>query len=197
MQLSFLFFPPFSPVLGQLLPLLHGNVHGSKVIIHEFQEGCRQGLFNETAPDSSDTSPTSPNASCPHTPVSEDYAIPSKARLKRIISENSVYEKRPEYRMCWYVHSEVLKSFDQEHLPVPCQWNYITPIPYAAKEDNSSVPGMSVIQTTPVSAKRKPTGSMSITKFMKKPRDAQQVSSFKNILSLHTEKGMRTINMEY
>ncbi|XP_067414387.1 chromatin assembly factor 1 subunit A isoform X1 [Emydura macquarii macquarii] len=164
-------------ILGQLLPLLHGNVHGSKVIIHEFQEGCRQGLFNETAPDSSDTSPTSPNASCPHTPVSEDYAIPSKARLKRIISENSVYEKRPEYRMCWYVHSEVLKSFDQEHLPVPCQWNYITPIPYAAKEDNSSVPGMSVIQTTPVSAKRKPTGSMSITKFMKKPRDAQQAEA--------------------
>uniref|UniRef100_A0A8C3G0C6 Chromatin assembly factor 1 subunit A n=1 Tax=Chrysemys picta bellii TaxID=8478 RepID=A0A8C3G0C6_CHRPI len=173
-------------ILGQLLPLLHGNVNGSKVIIHEFQECCRQGLFSETAlaPDISDASPTSPNTSRPQTPVNEDSAIPSKARLKRIISENSVYEKRPEYRMCWYVHSEVLKSFDQEHLPVPCQWNYITPVLSAAKEDNSSVPGVTVIQTTPVSVKRKSTGSMSITKFMKKPRDAEQVSSFKNILTL-------------
>uniref|UniRef100_A0A8C0G3R2 Chromatin assembly factor 1 subunit A n=1 Tax=Chelonoidis abingdonii TaxID=106734 RepID=A0A8C0G3R2_CHEAB len=150
-------------ILGQLLPLLHGNVNGSKVIIQEFQECCRQGL------------PTSPNTSRPQTPVNEDSAIPSKARLKRIISENSVYEKRPEYRMCWYVHSEVLKSFDQEHLPVPCQWNYVTPVFSAAKEDNS-VPGVTVIQTTPVSVKRKATGSMSITKFMKKPRDAEQVS---------------------
>uniref|UniRef100_A0A8C8RY14 Chromatin assembly factor 1 subunit A n=1 Tax=Pelusios castaneus TaxID=367368 RepID=A0A8C8RY14_9SAUR len=183
-------------ILGQLLPLLHGNVHGSKVIIHEFQEGCRQGLFSETAPDTGDASPTGPNVSRPHTPVNEDFAIPSKARLKRIISENSVYEKRPEYRMCWYVHSEVLKSFDQEHLPVPCQWNYITPIPSAVKEDNGSVPGMAVIQTTPVSTKKKPTGSMSITKFMKKPRDAQQVSSFKNIPLLWTEKEMQTLHVE-
>uniref|UniRef100_A0A8C0G182 Chromatin assembly factor 1 subunit A n=1 Tax=Chelonoidis abingdonii TaxID=106734 RepID=A0A8C0G182_CHEAB len=164
-------------ILGQLLPLLHGNVNGSKVIIQEFQECCRQGLFSEAAlaPDISDASPTSPNTSRPQTPVNEDSAIPSKARLKRIISENSVYEKRPEYRMCWYVHSEVLKSFDQEHLPVPCQWNYVTPVFSAAKEDNS-VPGVTVIQTTPVSVKRKATGSMSITKFMKKPRDAEQVS---------------------
>ncbi|XP_077698006.1 chromatin assembly factor 1 subunit A isoform X1 [Eretmochelys imbricata] len=164
-------------ILGQLLPLLHGNVNGSKVIIHEFQECCRQGLFSETplAPDISDGSPTSPNTSRPQTPVNEDSAIPSKARLKRIISENSVYEKRPDYRMCWYVHSEVLKSFDQEHLPVPCQWNYITPVLSAAKEDNSSGPG--VIQTTPVSVKRKSTGSMSITKFMKKPRDPEQADA--------------------
>ncbi|XP_075759151.1 chromatin assembly factor 1 subunit A [Pelodiscus sinensis] len=166
-------------ILGQLLPLLHGNVNGSKVIIHEFQECCRQGLFSETAlvSDISDANHTSPNTSRPQTPVNEDSAIPSKARLKRIISENSVYEKRPEYRMCWYVHSEVLKSFDQEHLPVPCQWNYITPVPSAAKEDNSTVPGVTVIQTTPVSAKRKSTGSMSITKFMKKPRDAEQAEA--------------------
>ncbi|XP_074834454.1 chromatin assembly factor 1 subunit A [Carettochelys insculpta] len=166
-------------ILGQLLPLLHGNVNGSKVIIHEFQECCRQGLFGETAlaPDTSDVSRTSPNASQPQTPVSEDCAIPSKARLKRIISENSVYEKRPEYRMCWYVHSEVLKSFDQEHLPVPCQWNYITSVHSAAKEDSSTTPGVTVTQTTPVSAKRKSTGSMSITKFMKKPRDTEQAET--------------------
>uniref|UniRef100_A0A8C8E7V9 Chromatin assembly factor 1 subunit A n=1 Tax=Otus sunia TaxID=257818 RepID=A0A8C8E7V9_9STRI len=163
-------------ILGQLLPLLHGNVNGSKVIIQEFQECCRQGLFSDVtaAADCSDTSPASPHASRPQTPVGEDSGVPSKARLKRIISENSVYEKRPEYRMCWYVHSEVLKSFDREHLPVPCQWNYVTQVPSSGKEEGGSVPGVAVLQTTPVSVKRKSTGSMSITKFMKRPRGAEQ-----------------------
>ncbi|XP_075031325.1 chromatin assembly factor 1 subunit A isoform X2 [Calonectris borealis] len=166
-------------ILGQLLPLLHGNVNGSKVIIQEFQECCRQGLFSDVtaAADCSDTSPASPHTSRPQTPVGEDSSVPSKARLKRIISENSVYEKRPEYRMCWYVHSEVLKSFDQEHLPVPCQWNYVTQVPSSGKEEGGSVPGVAVLQTTPMSVKRKSTGSMSITKFMKRPRDAEQAEA--------------------
>ncbi|NXG45968.1 CAF1A factor, partial [Psilopogon haemacephalus] len=166
-------------ILGQLLPLLHGNVNGSKVIIQEFQECCRQRLFSEatSATDCGDTSPASPHPSRPHSPVGEDSRVPSKARLKRIISENSVYEKRPEYRMCWYVHSEVLKSFDQEHLPVPCQWNYVTQVPSSGKEEGGSLPGVVALQATPVVVKRKATGSMSITKFMKRPRGAEQVSS--------------------
>ncbi|XP_074783984.1 chromatin assembly factor 1 subunit A [Athene noctua] len=166
-------------ILGQLLPLLHGNVNGSKVIIQEFQECCRQGLFSDVtaAAECSDTSPASPHASRPQTPVGEDSGVPSKARLKRIISENSVYEKRPEYRMCWYVHSEVLKSFDREHLPVPCQWNYVTQVPSSGKEEGGSVPGVAVLQPTPVSVKRKSTGSMSITKFMKRPRGAEQAEA--------------------
>ncbi|NXJ86074.1 CAF1A factor, partial [Trogon melanurus] len=166
-------------ILGQLLPLLHGNVNGSKVIIQEFQECCRQGLLSDATAgaDCGDASPASPHASRPQTPIGEDSGVPSKARLKRIISENSVYEKRPEYRMCWYVHSEVLKNFHQEHLPVPCQWNYVTQVPSSGREEGGSVPGAAVPQTTPTSVKRKPTGSMSITKFMKRPRDAGQVSS--------------------
>ncbi|NWW94001.1 CAF1A factor, partial [Rhynochetos jubatus] len=166
-------------ILGQLLPLLHGNVNGSKVIIQEFQECCRQGLFSDVtaAADCSDTSPVSPHTSRPQTPVGEDSGVPSKAQLKRIISENSVYEKRPEYRMCWYVHSEVLKSFDQEHLPVPCQWNYVTQVPSSGKEEGGSVLGVAVLQTTPMVGKRKSTGSMSITKFMKRPRGAEQAEA--------------------
>ncbi|XP_065714296.2 chromatin assembly factor 1 subunit A isoform X2 [Patagioenas fasciata] len=164
-------------ILGQLLPLLHGNVNGSKVIIQEFQECCRQGLFSDvTVAADGDTSPTSPHASRPQTPVGEDGAVPSKARLKRIISENSVYEKRPEYRMCWYVHSEVLKSFDQEHLPVPCQWNYVTQVPSSGKEEGGSVLGAAALQTPPP-AKRKSSGTVSITKFMKRPRDAEQAEA--------------------
>lgn len=166
-------------ILGHLLPLLHGNVNGSKVIIQEFQECCRQGLFSDVAAaaDCSDASPASPMASRPQTPVGEDSGVPSKARLKRIISENSVYEKRPEYRMCWYVHSEVLKSFDQEHLPVPCQWNYVTQVPCSGKEEGGSAAGLAVLQPSPVAGRRKPTGSMSITKFMKRPRDAEQAEA--------------------
>ncbi|XP_009999188.1 PREDICTED: chromatin assembly factor 1 subunit A [Chaetura pelagica] len=166
-------------ILAQLLPLLHGNVNGSKAIIQEFQECCRQGLFSEVvaAADGSDNSPTSPHPSRPQTPVGEDSGVPSKARLKRIISENSVYEKRPEYRMCWYVHSEVLKSLDQEHLPVPCQWNYVTQVPSAGKEEGGNVPALAVPPATPVAVKRKATGSMSITRFMKRPRNAEQAEA--------------------
>ncbi|KGL74371.1 Chromatin assembly factor 1 subunit A, partial [Tinamus guttatus] len=161
--------------LGQLLPLLHGNVNGSKVIIQEFQECCRQGLFSD---EGGDAGPASPHASRPQTPVGEDSGVPSKARLKRLISENAVYDKRPKYRMCWYVHSEVLKSFEQEHLPVPCQWNYVTQVPSAGKEEGGSAPGGPAPAQTPlVSAKRRPTGSMSITKFMKRPRGAEQAEA--------------------
>ncbi|NXC58119.1 CAF1A factor, partial [Aleadryas rufinucha] len=158
-------------ILGHLLPLLHGNVHGSKVIIREFQECCRQGLFSDvTAGEAGDGSP-----SRPQTPGGEDSGVPSKARLKRIISESSVYEKRPEFRMCWYVHAEVLRSFGREHLPVPCQWSYVTQVPCAGKDEAGGVPGVAVLQPTPLPAKRKAVGSMSITKFMKRPRGAEQL----------------------
>lgn len=164
--------------MGQLLPLLHGNVNGSKVIIREFQECCRRGLLDRDtgSPESSSASPTSPGSSRPQTPTAtpDDSAVPSKARLKRLISENSVYEKRPDFRMCWYVHPHVLRSFDQEQLPVPCQWSYVTTVPSATRDD-SSVPVTGASQGTPVPLKRKSAGSMCITQFMKKRRHEGQV----------------------
>nr|XP_005896034.1 PREDICTED: chromatin assembly factor 1 subunit A [Bos mutus] len=167
-------------ILAQLLPLLHGNVNGSKVIIREFQECCRRGLLSRDAgsPEDSAASPPSPGPARPQTPTaSEDVAVPSKARLKRIISENSVYEKRPDFRMCWYVHPQVLKSFAQEHLPVPCQWSYVTAVPSATREDSGSVPAPGPGQGMPVSLKRKSAGSMCITQFMKKRRHDGQVGT--------------------
>ncbi|XP_048197896.1 chromatin assembly factor 1 subunit A [Perognathus longimembris pacificus] len=156
-------------ILAQLLPLLHGNVNGSKVIIREFQEHCRRGLLSPRGV----PSPPSPTSSHPPSPGSteEAAAVPSKARLKRLISENSVYEKRPDFRMCWYVHAQVLKSFDQEHLPVPCQWTYVTMEPAVSREDSGSIPGR------PVSLKRKSAGSMCITQFMKKRRHDGQTGA--------------------
>ncbi|NWZ87401.1 CAF1A factor, partial [Poecile atricapillus] len=151
-------------ILGHLLPLLHGNVHGSKVIIQEFQECCRRGRFGDG----------SPPAAQP--PAGEDGGVPSKARLKRIISENSVYEKRPEFRMCWYVHAEVLRSFGHERLPVPCRWSYVTQVPCAGRDEGGTVPAVPAPQPTPPAAKRKAMASMSITKFMKRPRDAEQAA---------------------
>ncbi|KAI1230616.1 Chromatin assembly factor 1 subunit A, partial [Lamprotornis superbus] len=156
-------------ILGHLLPLLHGNVHGSRVIIQEFQECCRQGRFSDVE--------GSPPQAQPPGGGGEDSGVPSKARLKRIISENSVYEKRPEFRMCWYVHADVLRSFGHLQLPVPCQWNYVTQVPCTGKDEaGGNVPGLAVPQPTPPAAKRKALGSMSITQFMKKPRDAEQAA---------------------
>ncbi|NWR24901.1 CAF1A factor, partial [Emberiza fucata] len=87
-----------------------------------------------------------------------------------------LWAKRPEFRMCWYVHAEVLRSFGQEQLPVPCQWSYVTQVPCTGKEEGGGVPGVAVPQPTPLAAKRKAVGSMSITKFMKRPRGAEQAA---------------------
>ncbi|MGH0171391.1 UNVERIFIED_CONTAM: hypothetical protein FKN15_061081 [Acipenser sinensis] len=109
-------------ILSQMLPLLHGNVNGSKAIIREFQECWRGRAGLPSPPDSLAGS-------------SED-SVPSKYRLKRLISESAVYEKRPALRRwCWYVHEAVLKRFSREELPVPCQWSYITQVPYAGREE--------------------------------------------------------------
>lgn len=154
-------------ILAQLLPLLHGNVNGSKVIIHEFQEQCRRGLLTLPSP--------TPHLQMPN--LEDAVAVPSKARLKRLISENSAYEKRPNFRMCWYVHPEVLKSFGQECLPVPCQWTYITTMPSAPREDSGSASTEGPGQSTPMLLKRKPAATMCITQFMKKRRYDGQVGS--------------------
>ncbi|KAM9330575.1 chromatin assembly factor 1 subunit A [Gastrophryne carolinensis] len=156
--------PKDKEILIHLLPLLHGNVNGSKIIIQEFQECCKRGIISlgDTA-NVSVIESASPN-SRPVTP--SIVHVPSKARLKRIISENSVYEKRPEHRMCWYVHADVLKSFQLENLPVPCQWTYVTQVNLSNKDETGN--SGSHVQVTPTSGKRKSAGSMPITKFMKK-----------------------------
>ncbi|KAM5237846.1 chromatin assembly factor 1 subunit A [Ctenodactylus gundi] len=163
-------------ILAQLLPLLHGNVNGSKAIIREFQEQCRLGLLRGHEP----ASPPSLTTDAPRPPAPpEDAAVPSKARLKRLISENSVYEKRPDFRMCWYVHPQVLQSFAQEHLPVPCQWSYVTTVPSAPREDGGGggTPVVGPSQAPPMSLKRKSAGSMCITQFMKKRRHEAQAGA--------------------
>ncbi|KAG8454455.1 hypothetical protein GDO86_000902 [Hymenochirus boettgeri] len=160
-------------ILSKLLPLLHGNVNGSKIIIQEFQECCRRGLLLEDTTSTITVSEAKSPNSTPQTP--SNNIVPSKAHLKRIISENSVYEKRPDHRMCWYVHGDVLKSLEQENLPVPCQWTYITQVNSVAKED-SSTPG-GPVQNLTLSSKRKSAGSMPITKFMKRARDLEMADT--------------------
>ncbi|KAK6468330.1 chromatin assembly factor 1 subunit A isoform X1 [Huso huso] len=161
-------------ILSQMLPLLHGNVNGSKAIIREFQECWRGRAGLPSPPDSLAGS-------------SED-SVPSKYRLKRLISESAVYEKRPALRRwCWYVHEAVLKRFSREELPVPCQWSYITQVPYAGREEAGTAgTGGGSTHSTPLSsssspaasgsAKRKQKGSMSITKFMRRSKGAEQQS---------------------
>lgn len=160
--------PSHPTVLAQLLPLLHGNVNGSKVIIREFQEQCRRGLLSLPSP--------TPHLQMPNWEEEDAVAVPSKARLKRLISENSAYEKRPDYRMCWYVHPQVLRSFGQECLPVPCQWTYVTAMPSAPREDSGNASTEGPGQSTPMPLKRKPAATMCITQFMKKRRYDGQVS---------------------
>lgn len=61
------FFPFLLTVLGQLLPLLHGNVNSSKVIITEFQEFCRQQASSSSSQSPPDRS--SPQGSGENVPT--------------------------------------------------------------------------------------------------------------------------------
>ncbi|XP_012727122.2 chromatin assembly factor 1 subunit A [Fundulus heteroclitus] len=162
-------------LLGQLLPLLHGNPNSRKVIITEFQEFCRQQSCSSSSP-SKLSSPQSPPEN-----------IPSRVHLKRLIGSNAVYEKRSSYkRCCWYVHAEVLSRFGQEALPVPCKWTYLTsgareesreePQAAAGPQGNSPpTPHAASAQSS--ASKRKSTGSMSITKFMKRCNDPERAEA--------------------
>ncbi|KAM9383934.1 chromatin assembly factor 1 subunit A [Pholidichthys leucotaenia] len=161
--------------LVQLLPLLHGNINSSKVIITEFQEFCRQ---------QTSTSSSHPVLSSPQ---SNPENIPTRILLKRLVKNNAIYEKRSAYRRCcWYVHTEVLSRFGQEALPVPCQWTYLTTgAREESREDQAATGSQGNSPTTPqscsttpsVAIKRKGTGSMSITKFMKRCADPEQVEA--------------------
>ncbi|XP_036442273.1 chromatin assembly factor 1 subunit A [Colossoma macropomum] len=152
-------------LLSQLLPLLHGNVNSSKVIITEFQEFCRQQTSSPTgSPQNSDN-------------------IPPRIHVKRLIKGNAVYEKRSTYRRCcWYVHADVLARFGQEALPVPCKWTYLTSGAQMARDEpsgqqpgsqNTSPTAPQSTSTTP-SNKRKSASNHSITKYMKKCTDPEQ-----------------------
>ncbi|XP_010777097.1 chromatin assembly factor 1 subunit A [Notothenia coriiceps] len=160
-------------VLSRLLPLLHGNTNSSKVIISEFQEFCRQ--------------PTTSSSSSPpelSSPQSQAENIPTRIQVKRLMKSNAAYEKRSTYRRCWYVQAEVLTRFGQDALPVPCQWTYLTtgareesreePQAATGSQGNSPTTPQNSSSTSSSSNKRKSTGSMSITKFMKKCADPEQ-----------------------
>ncbi|XP_049321812.1 chromatin assembly factor 1 subunit A [Astyanax mexicanus] len=155
-------------LLSLLLPLLHGNVNSSKVIISEFQEFCRQQM-------------ASPSGS----PQNVDN-IPPRIHVKRLMKENAVYEKRSTYRRCcWYVHAEVLARFGQEALSVPCKWSYLTSGAHVTRDEptgqlpgsqNTSPSAPQSSSTTP-SNRRKSASNHSITKYMKKCTDPEQTDA--------------------
>ncbi|KAI7791366.1 chromatin assembly factor 1 subunit A [Triplophysa rosa] len=150
-------------LLSQLLPLLHGNVNSSKLIINEFLEFCRQ-----------QTSPT-------ESPLTSTNHIPPRIQVRRLIKESGVYEKRSTYRRCcWYVHADVLARHSQEALPVPCQWTYLTSGAQITREEPAGSEGNSPTSqstsSTP-SNKRKSASSHSITKYMKKCGESEQVEA--------------------
>lgn len=102
----------------------------------------------------------------------------NRIHIRRIIKENAVYEKRSTYRRCcWYVHAEVLTRHSQEALPVPCQWTYLTSGAQITRDEPAGSQGSSPTSSTSTtpSNKRKSASSHSITKYMKKCGDSEQV----------------------
>uniref|UniRef100_A0A8C2JVP3 Chromatin assembly factor 1, subunit A (p150) n=1 Tax=Cyprinus carpio TaxID=7962 RepID=A0A8C2JVP3_CYPCA len=150
-------------LLSQLLPLLHGNVNSSKVIINEFLEFFRQQTSSST-----------------ESPQNLNDNVPPRIQIRRIIKEHAVYEKRSTYRRCcWYVHPEVLARHSQEALPVPCQWTYLTSGAQSTRDEHTGSQGNSptMSSSTTPSNKRKSASSHSITKYMKKCGDSEQTET--------------------
>lgn len=103
----------------------------------------------------------------------------NRIQVRRLIKESAVYEKRSTYRRCcWYVHADVLSRHSQDALPVPCQWTYLTSGAQITREEPAGSQGNSPTSqstsTTP-SNKRKSASSHSITKYMKKCGESEQV----------------------
>uniref|UniRef100_A0A8C2A4I6 Chromatin assembly factor 1, subunit A (p150) n=1 Tax=Cyprinus carpio TaxID=7962 RepID=A0A8C2A4I6_CYPCA len=150
-------------LLSQLLPLLHGNVNSSKVIINEFLEFFRQQTSSST-----------------ESPQNLNDNVPPRIQIRRIIKEHAVYEKRSTYRRCcWYVHPEVLARHSQEALPIPCQWTYLTSGAQSTRDEHTGSQGNSptMSSSTTPSNKRKSASSHSITKYMKKCGDSEQTET--------------------
>lgn len=107
-----------------------------------------------------------------------------RIRVKRIMKENAVYEKRSTYkRCCWYVHPDVLARFGQEALPVPCQWTYLTSGAHTTRDESTlgsqgSSPIASHSTSNIPSNKRKSGTNQSITKYMKRCGEREQVEYF-------------------
>lgn len=106
-------------------------------------------------------------------------ALGNRIQVRRLIKESAVYEKRSTYRRCcWYVHADVLARHSQEALTVPCQWTYLTSGAQITREEPAGSQGNSPTpqstSTTP-SNKRKSASSHSITKYMKKCGESEQV----------------------
>ncbi len=101
-----------------------------------------------------------------------------RIHIRRIIKEHAVYEKRSTYRRCcWHVHPEVLARHSQEALPVPCQWTYLTSGAQITRDEHAGLQGNSptMSSSSTPSNKRKSASSHSITKYMKKCGDSEQV----------------------
>lgn len=103
----------------------------------------------------------------------------NRIHVKRLIKGNAVYEKRSTYRRCcWYVHADVLARYSQDTLPVPCQWTYLTSGAQSTRDEpagsQANSPTSQSTSTTP-SNKRKSASSHSITKYMKKCGESEQV----------------------
>ncbi len=108
-----------------------------------------------------------------------------RIHIRRIIKEHAVYEKRSTYRRCcWYVHPDVLARHSQEALPVPCQWTYLTSGTQITRDEHAGSQGNSptMSSSSTPSNKRKSTSSHSITKYMKKCGDSEQVQCQKTFL---------------
>lgn len=110
-----------------------------------------------------------------------------RIQVKRLMKENAVYEKRSTCRRCcWYVHPEVLTRFGQEALPVPCQWTYLTSGAHTTRDESTlgsqaSSPNASHSTSTTPSNKRKSGSNQSITKYMKKCGEPEQVCIFYSV----------------
>ncbi|XP_067138767.1 chromatin assembly factor 1 subunit A-like [Centruroides vittatus] len=119
--------------MPHLIRLVHANTFGRQTVIKEFQKFWQQHCSDKSDAESLQVSvPTlseniGQNANCPQ---------PSNFKIGRISKRqvDNTLQKIAEWcknltlnKHCWWVHKEVLQQYNLTDLPVPNNWQYVTP----------------------------------------------------------------------
>ncbi|XP_064609248.1 chromatin assembly factor 1 subunit A-B-like [Liolophura sinensis] len=135
--------------MPDLIRLVHGNPLGIKRLVEEFRvywarkisqsfseegtksDGKEDDMDVDEVPQGSSDAPPTSCAEVSGTPIKvdddKDECNISKRQTEIRIAAIAVREKRSLCKkICWYVHDSILKQYNLSHLPVPCEWQYLT-----------------------------------------------------------------------
>ncbi|XP_023219494.1 chromatin assembly factor 1 subunit A-like [Centruroides sculpturatus] len=120
--------------MPHLIKLVHANTFGRQTVIKEFQKFWQQHCSDKSDAESSLqvsvpalSENIGQNANCPQPPNLKIGRI-SKRQVDVTLQKIAEWCKNLTLnKHCWWVHEEVLQQYNLTDLPVPNNWQYVTP----------------------------------------------------------------------